>query len=121
MCPKRLGRRPARRPALDSEGRDVPRETTAESIRETADRRVILENDQAWEGVELPQPIVGEAIEPGHVDDVESDALLREELRREESLVEHHRAVGEEHRVRALSQRSAETDSKLTGQLDPPR
>ena len=55
---ERLGRRSARRPALDTEHGDVPAELSAQRVAEPADRGVILEDDDALVGIELAQPVV---------------------------------------------------------------
>ena len=103
MRTERLGRRAACGPALDSEHRDVASERPPQRVAEPADRRVVLEHEDALR--ERLEPRGVEAVEPRHVHDLELDAALAEQLRREQRLVEHDRAVREEYGVRAPAER----------------
>src|SRR5206468_7330236 len=81
VIPKRLGRRAACRPALDTEHRDLAAaELAPEGVSERTDGRVILEHEHLLERPEqLGEPLAVDAIEPGPVDHLQPPV---EQLRR---------------------------------------
>ena len=101
MRAERLGRRSARRPALDPEARRRRRPSSLrERVAEPADRRRDPRGRRRarTDRASRSQSSV-EAIQPRHVHDPKAEASLGEELGRRERLVQHHRPVREENRV----------------------
>ena len=113
-----------RGPALDAEhGKWTAVELPAQRVGEPPDRSVVLEDEDVVARRDLRgEPLGVEMVEPGHVDDLETDASLGEHLGRGQRLVQHHRPVGEQDRVVALAQDGASTRSHARGirELDPP-
>ena len=127
---QRLGRRAARRPALDAET-STSRLRRARRARAAARRRARRpargprrRRRARYAGDRLGEPVGVDAVEPRHRDDRERRRRARASSSDgDERLVEHHRPVRDEQRVVALAQRRAHARRRAVAgrQLDAPR